>query len=95
MVILLLVFHVLDPESILSGVLVYFLCSVADPTICEEHSMRMPGMLPCIAMAQAEMAAAIRPGMQVVRWQCSSREPDPRENSGIPVDWHADTVTRP
>ncbi len=77
----------------MNGVLVYFLCSVADPTLCEEHSLRTPGLFPCMAMAQAELATVVRPGMRIVRWQCSSDGLG--ETAQPPGEWHADAVLRP
>ena len=59
----------------MNGTLVYLLCSLANPALCEEHALFSPGVLPCIHSAQGVLAAAVRPGWRVARWRC---EPEPR-----------------
>jgi hypothetical protein len=56
----------------MNGMLIYLICSIADPTLCEEHALLTTSVLPCIHGAQAELATAVRPGWRVARWQCRS-----------------------
>jgi hypothetical protein len=71
----------------MNGMLVYLICSIADPTLCEEHALLTRSVMPCIHGAQAELAAAVRPGWRVARWQCESgaRQPPETTESDIGV----------
>lgn len=59
----------------MNGTLVYLLCSLANPALCEEHALFIPSVMQCVHGAQATLAATLRPGWRVARWRC---EPDDR-----------------
>jgi hypothetical protein len=54
----------------MNGTLVYLICSLANPNLCEEHARFSPGVLSCIHGAQGVLAAEQRPGWRVARWRC-------------------------
>jgi hypothetical protein len=66
----------------MSAVLVFMICSIADPSLCEEHAIDAPGVATCVYGAQMELAHAVRDGWRVQRWQCRPGEPPETEFAG-------------
>jgi hypothetical protein len=66
----------------MSALLVYMICSIADPALCEEHSIGAPGIATCVYGAQMELASAVRDGWRVERWRCQDALPPETETAG-------------
>jgi hypothetical protein len=65
--------------------LLYVLCQLAAPEICEEHRTPYASGSPmaCVTMAQAELARLGRPGWAVASWRC--RPPQETAAAEVPV----------
>jgi len=69
----------------MTAVLVFLICSIADPSLCEEHAIDAPAVATCVYGAQMELARSVRDGWRVERWQCRPAGPPDTELAG-PID---------
>lgn len=61
-------------------------CALATASLCEHHTIALPGAseTTCLAVAQGEVARHLRPGWRIVRFGCARTHPDEVVASGPP-----------
>lgn len=64
--------------------LIYVICQLAAPNLCESHAIQFYNASPmvCMVQAQAELARNVSEGWQVEHWACTA---DRREALAVPA----------